>query len=54
MGVKETIYLIHFFDREKAENYFNSIRCQWQEALRRNKKKKIENIFKEKGWKVKS
>ncbi len=51
---KENICLIHFLDREKAENYFNSVRCQWQDALRKTKKKKIENIFKEKGWKVKS
>jgi hypothetical protein len=48
------IFLIHFMDRDKAEKYFTSIQPQWQDAVRQSKKKKIETIFKEKGWKVKS
>jgi hypothetical protein len=46
------VVLVHYFEKENAESYFESIRSQWQEYYRLYKKSKIENIFKQKGWKV--
>jgi HrpA-like RNA helicase len=46
------VFLIHYFDKDEAEEYFESMRLQWQEFCRLYKKSKIENIFKQKGWKV--
>lgn len=48
----EDVYLIHFFHREEAEEYFETIKDKWELFVKRYKKKKLENIFKQKGWKV--
>ena len=50
----EEVYLRHFFEKEEAETYFQSIRSQWEAFVKAFKKKKLEDIFKQKGWKVKS
>jgi len=49
----DRVFLIHFIDKEKAEIFFESHRPQWEEFLKNFKKRQLENIFKEKGWKVK-
>jgi hypothetical protein len=49
----EEVFLIHYFEKENAQTYFDAFRSQWEEYVRAYKKKKIENIFKQKGWKVK-
>ncbi len=46
--------LDHFFEKEEAEAAYEKIRGQWQEHIRRHKKGKLEDIFKQKGWKVKT
>jgi HrpA-like RNA helicase len=46
------VYLVHYFEKEEAETYFESIKPQWEAFCRQYKKNKIENIFKSKGWKV--
>ncbi len=50
----EKVFLKHFFEKENAQAFFDSTRSQWEEYIRQYKKSKIENIFKQKGWKVKS
>ncbi len=47
-------YLIHFNDKEKASNYFEKVKDLWEKFLRNYKNSKIEDIFKEKGWKIKA
>ncbi len=47
-------FLVHFFEKESAEEYFQSHRQAWETFIRNFKKSKIETIFKQKGWKVKS
>jgi hypothetical protein len=49
----EEVFLVHFFENKDAGVYFESIRTQWEEYVRLYKKKKLEDIFKQKGWKVK-
>jgi HrpA-like RNA helicase len=49
----EDVFLVHFFEKENAEVFFESHRSQWEEYVKNYKKKKLEDIFKEKGWKVK-
>ena len=44
---------MHFFEKENAEAFFESNRSQWEEYVKNYKKKKLEDIFKQKGWKVK-
>jgi HrpA-like RNA helicase len=46
-------FLKYYFEEEEARVYFDSFRSQWEEHIRNYKKTKIENIFKQKGWKVK-
>ncbi|MCP5103619.1 MAG: ATP-dependent RNA helicase [bacterium] len=46
------VFLVHYFDKEEAEAYFKSIRPKWEAFIRNYKKAKIEDIFKQKGWKV--
>jgi hypothetical protein len=46
------VFLVHYFEKEDAETYFQSIQTQWQEFCRLYKKSKLEDIFKQKGWKV--
>ena len=48
------VFLVHFFEKENADVFFESHRSQWEEYVRNYKKSKIEDIFKQKGWKVKS
>ena len=45
--------LIHFMEEDRARDYFESIRPAWEGFLRSHRKKQIDSIFKEKGWKVK-
>ena len=49
----EDVFLIHFFDGEKATSYFESIKQKFELFVQKYKKRKLENIFKQKGWKVK-
>jgi hypothetical protein len=49
----EEVFLVHFFEKDEAEAFFETHRSQWEEYVKNYKKKKLENIFKEKGWKVK-
>lgn len=46
------VFLVHYFEKEEAEQYFDSIRDRWAQFCQQYKKNKIENIFKSKGWKV--
>jgi hypothetical protein len=48
------VFLKHYLSEEEAREYFDSFRPQWEEHIRTYKKSKLENIFKQKGWKVKS
>jgi len=50
---KDRLFLIHFLDRAQAQNYFDKIKGKFQKWMSDYKRKKIENIFSEKGWKVK-
>ncbi|MCP5054875.1 MAG: ATP-dependent RNA helicase [bacterium] len=47
------VFLVHYFEEDNARKYFESIRPKWEEFCRQYKKSKIEDIFKQKGWKVK-
>lgn len=47
-------FLKYYFEKEDAQVYFDSFRSQWEEHIRCYKKSKLENIFKQKGWKIKS
>jgi hypothetical protein len=49
----EEVFLVHFFEKENDEAFFESHRAQWEEYVKNYKKKKLEDIFKKKGWKVK-
>ena len=49
----EEVFLVHFFEKDTADAFFESHRPQWEEYILNYKKKQLENIFKEKGWKVK-
>jgi HrpA-like RNA helicase len=46
------IYLIHFYDKQKAVDYFESIKNEWKLILLQYKKQEIDSIFREKGWKI--
>lgn len=46
-------FLKYYFEEEEARVYFESFRSQWEEHIRNYKKTRLENIFKQKGWKVK-
>lgn len=50
----DEVFLLHFFEKENAEAFFETHRAQWEEYVEKYKKSKIEDIFKKKGWKVKS
>ena len=50
----EEVVLVHYFDKKEAETYFESIQVEWADYIRKYKKTKLEDIFKQKGWKVKS
>lgn len=49
----DEVFLKHYLKEEEAREYFDSFRAQWEEHIRNYKKSKLENIFKQKGWKVK-
>ncbi|MCP4153916.1 MAG: hypothetical protein GY757_39685, partial [bacterium] len=49
---EDEVFLVHFIEKENAGVYFESIRPQWEEYIRKYKKSKIDNIFKQKGWTV--
>jgi len=54
-GIQEDhVFLKYFLDEEEASAYFEAHRSQWEQYVKNYKKTKIENIFKQKGWKVKS
>jgi HrpA-like RNA helicase len=48
------VFLAHFFDKESAEAYLEEFRPQWDAYVKEYKRRKIEDIFKQKGWKVKT
>ncbi|UCH96854.1 MAG: hypothetical protein JSV88_08380, partial [Candidatus Aminicenantes bacterium] len=49
----EEVWLVHFFEKENAQAFFEAHRAQWEAHVKNYKKKKLEDIFKQKGWKVK-
>ncbi len=49
----EKVFLKHFFEKKTAEKYFQSIEKSWLEFMKKYKGKKIEDIFNNKGWKIK-
>jgi HrpA-like RNA helicase len=49
----DNVFLIHFYEQEQAEAHFKSIQTQWKNKIQEHKRKKIEDIFKAKGWTVK-
>lgn len=49
----DEVYLVHFFEKETAQAHFDSMKEQWQAAVERHKRRKLEDIFRQKGWKVK-
>ncbi len=49
----DEVYLIHFFEQETAQAHFDAIKDQWQAAVQHHKRRKLEDIFRQKGWKVK-
>ncbi len=49
----EEVFLVHYFEKDNAVAYFEAMRLQWEEFCRKYKKSKLEDIFKQKGWKVK-
>jgi hypothetical protein len=48
------VFLIHFMEEAEARAYFDSISDQWEACLKSHRKDKMETIFKNKGWKIKS
>lgn len=48
------VFLVHFPDLEQAQAYYRSIEKQWVECRARFRKTAMENIFRGKGWKIKS
>jgi len=50
---KDELFLKYFLDEEEAKEYYSRHEQVWQKFIKNHKKRKIENIFKEKGWKVK-
>ncbi len=51
--VGDKVYLAHFSELEKAREYYASVAGKWEECKARFKKESMENIFRNKGWKVK-
>lgn len=49
----EQLFLKYFLDRESAEAWFIAIQAEWEQFIKNYKKSKLDNIFKQKGWKVK-
>jgi HrpA-like RNA helicase len=49
----DKVFLVHFPDREKAQEYYSTVEAEWAERKARFKKESMENIFRGKGWKVK-
>lgn len=49
-----SLFLKYFLAEDEANAYYEAHRSQWQQYIKNYKKAKIENIFKQKGWKVKS
>jgi len=49
----DKVFLVHFANREEAEQYFGGVRREWEERKARQRKESVENIFRGKGWKVK-
>ena len=50
----DQVELIHFQNLEDARNHMEKIRPQWQERVARFRKGKLEEIFRGKGWRIKS
>jgi len=50
----EEVFLIHFATREEAEIHLRGQRKRWEKAVYAFKKNGIEDLFRQKGWKVKS
>jgi HrpA-like RNA helicase len=48
----DEVFLVHYPDKEYAEAIFEGERSEWEEFIRKYKRTKLENIFKQKGWKV--
>ncbi|MDD8013248.1 MAG: hypothetical protein PHX05_07215, partial [Acidobacteriota bacterium] len=49
----EKVFLVHFADPAMAQEHFASIAKEWEERKARYRKESVENIFRNKGWKVK-
>lgn len=48
------LFLKYFLAADEAKAYHEERRSQWEEFIKNYKKTKLENIFKQKGWKVKT
>jgi len=49
----DEVVLTHFIDKVEAEAFFNDHSAEWEAFLQQFKRSQIEDIFKQKGWKVK-
>lgn len=49
----DKVFLVHFAELRTAQEYFQSIAEKWQERKTRYRKESMDNIFRDKGWKVK-
>jgi len=49
----DDVFLIHFFTRQAAESYFQTVEAEWRVTLQAYRKQKLDRIFQAKGWKVK-
>ena len=49
----DDVFLAHFPDRDKAQEYYATVEAEWGERKARYKKESMENIFRGKGWKIK-
>jgi hypothetical protein len=49
----DSVFLVHFPDLEKAQEYYAAVAEEWEERKARFRKESIENIFRGKGWKIK-
>ncbi len=49
----EDLFIKYFLDEDQARIYFEAHQAQWEQFIKDYKRKKLENIFRKKGWKVK-
>ena len=47
------MFLVHFAGLEEARRHFQSVEKAWEQRKSRQRKDAVDNIFRNKGWKVK-